>query len=221
LVAFDGEIAAPLLLVMAVVTAASGRARWAAIGFGAVAGVLYRAYAPPQILVRPTELSTPDTVSILVSSVLLAVFAAVLLWPGRTGWPAGDERTVVCGLAAVSAGYGLTTFSVTAGVLIGGPGGGFFAGHMIATICWIAAAAALFGVAARRGRADRSLPIGAGLALVAAATAKLFLFDLGTLDGIFRVVVFIVTGLLMLGMGAGYARLLAQQDARRPDNAGV
>ena len=35
--------------------------------------------------------------------------------------------------------------------------------------------------------------------------AKLFLFDLGTLDGIFRVAVFIVVGLVLLGMGAGYA----------------
>jgi uncharacterized membrane protein len=43
---------------------------------------------------------------------------------------------------------------------------------------------------------------------------KLFLFDLGTLDGIFRVVVFIAVGLALLGMGAGYARLLAQQDDR-------
>ena len=44
--------------------------------------------------------------------------------------------------------------------------------------------------------------------------AKLFLFDLGTLDGIFRVVVFIVVGLVLLGMGAGYARLLEKQDQR-------
>ena len=71
-------------------------------------------------------------------------------------------------------------------------------------------AAALFGYAARLPRAERSLPIGGGLALVAAAMAKLFLFDLGTLDGIFRVVVFIVVGLVLLGMGAGYARLLEQ-----------
>ena len=39
--------------------------------------------------------------------------------------------------------------------------------------------------------------------------AKLFLFDLGTLDGIFRVIVFIVVGLVLLGMGAGYARRLS------------
>jgi uncharacterized membrane protein len=45
--------------------------------------------------------------------------------------------------------------------------------------------------------------------------AKLFLFDLSTLDGIFRVAVFIVVGLVLLGMGAGYARFLDKQD-RRP-----
>jgi uncharacterized membrane protein len=100
-------------------------------------------------------------------------------------------------------------------VLIGGPGGGFFAGHMAATICWIAMASGLFGYAARRPKAQRSLLIGGGLALVAAAMAKLFLFDLGTLDGIFRVAVFIVVGLVLLGMGAGYARLLVQQDHHR------
>jgi len=44
------------------------------------------------------------------------------------------------------------------------------------------------------------------LALTGAATAKLFLFDLATLDGIFRVAAFIVVGLVLLSMGAGYAR---------------
>ena len=111
--------------------------------------------------------------------------------------------------------YAITTFTVTAGVLVGGESGGFFAGHMAATICWIAMAAALFGYAARLPRDDRSLPIGGGLALVAGAMAKLFLFDLGTLDGMFRVAVFIVVGLVLLGMGAGYARLLAQQDQQQ------
>jgi uncharacterized membrane protein len=52
------------------------------------------------------------------------------------------------------------------------------------------------------------------MALVAAAMVKLFLFDLGTLDGIFGVVVFIVVGLALLGMGAGYTRVLVRQDDR-------
>jgi hypothetical protein len=60
------------------------------------------------------------------------------------------------------------------------------------------------------------LPIAGGIALLAAVKAKLFLFDLGTLDGIFRGVVFIVVGLALLGVGAGCARLLAQQDEQTP-----
>jgi len=80
-------------------------------------------------------------------------------------------------------------------------------------------AAALLIYATRVSRAYRSLPIGGGLALVAAAMAKLFLFDLGTLDGIFRIVVFIVVGLVLLGLGAGYARLLEQQDQQQHQRA--
>ncbi|MDY6999736.1 MAG: DUF2339 domain-containing protein, partial [Actinomycetota bacterium] len=106
------------------------------------------------------------------------------------------------------------------GVLIAGDRGGFFAGHMVATICWIALAAALFGYAARLPRPQRSVPLGGGLGLVAAAVAKLFLFDLGTLDGIFRVAVFIVVGLVLLGMGAGYARLLEKQDRQDLQSGG-
>ena len=154
--------------------------------------------------------------SVLVSSVLLiaAVVAIVWSWVGRGVVDSDAVRILLAGLAVVVV-YAVTTFTVTAGVLVGGESGGFFAGHMAATICWIAMAAALFVYAARQSRDDRSLPIAGGLALVAAAMAKLFLFDLGTLDGMFRVAVFIVVGLVLLGMGAGYARLLAQQDQQQ------
>lgn len=216
-VAFDGEVAAPLLLAMAAVIAVAGRqdtvARWAALGFAGLGGALYLAYAPPGALVRAVPLSGPDTVAVLVSSVLVigAAVAIARSWTGRV--PVDAARMVWAGVAA-AAGYAVTAFMVTAGVLLGGTGGGFFAGHVAATVCWMAAAAVLFGYAARRPRAQRPLFLGAGLALVTAAVAKLFLFDLGTLDGIFRVTVFLVVGLILLGMGAGYARLLAAQDQR-------
>ncbi len=75
-------------------------------------------------------------------------------------------------------------------------------------------AAALLWYAQRTAdRAARTAPIVAGLTLTGAATAKLLLFDLGTLDGIFRVVVFIVVGLALLAMGTGYARSLARNDS--------
>ncbi len=216
-VAFDGEVAAPVLLAMAVVIAVAGRrdgvARVVAAGFGVIGGLLYVSYAPPASLVHATLLSRPDAVTVLVSSILLiaAVIAIVWSWIGRGVLDTDTVRLLLATLGVVIV-YAVTTFAVTAGVLAGGEGGGFFAGQMAATICWIAMAAALFGFAARRPREDRSLSIAGGLALVAGSMAKLFLFDLGTLDGMFRVAVFIVVGLVLLGMGAGYARLLAQQD---------
>jgi Predicted membrane protein (DUF2339) len=216
-VAFDGEIAGPLLLAMAVVVAIAGRrddiARWAAVGFGVAGGALYLGIASVSTLVTATALSTPAAVSTLVSSLLAAASAVAIVWSwvDRRAVDGEVARVLWAGSAAVVT-YAFTMVCVTFGVLVGGEGGGFFAGHMVATIGWIALAAGLFGYAARRPKAERSLPIGGGLALVAAAMAKLFLFDLGTLDGIFRVAVFIVVGLVLLGMGAGYARLLAQQD---------
>jgi len=208
-VAFDGTIAGPVLLAMAVVVAVAGRrddvARWAAFGFAIVGAGVHLSYSPPNALLEPTEIATAAGISTLVSSMLLAAAAVAIVW----SWGSA-ARVLWAGAVAVII-YAVTSFSVTAGLLIGGERG-FFAGHMAATICWIAMAAAVFGYAAHLPRADRSVPIGGGLGLVAAAVAKLFLFDLGTLDGIFRVTVFIVVGLILLGMGAGYARLLERQD---------
>jgi uncharacterized membrane protein len=218
-VAFEGAVAGPLLLATGTVVAVAGRdsavARWSAMGFGVVGGVYYLASAPPSDLAFATEVSTPTAVSTLIASLLAVACAVTIAWV----WVSRDQTDrdvagVLWATAAVIAMYAITMFTVTAGVLLGGDGSGFFSGHVAATICWIALAAIVFRYAARLPRAQRSLPIGAGMALVAASMAKLFLFDLGTLDGIFRVIVFIVVGLALLGMGAGYARLLSQHDER-------
>ena len=208
--AFDGKVAGPVLLAMAVVIAVAGRhdsvARWAAIGFGIVGAAAHLTYSPPDMLLEVTQTDTAAGLSTLVSSVLLAAVAVTVVW----SWGRAESALWVAAVAVVV--YAVTSFTVTAGMLISADDGGFYAGHMAATIIWIAMAAALFVYAARVPRDDRSVPIGGGLGLVAAAMAKLFLFDLGTLDGIFRVAVFIVVGLILLGMGAGYARLLEKQD---------
>jgi uncharacterized membrane protein len=215
-VAFDGRVAGPLLLAMAAVVAVAGRddvvARWAAIGFGAIGAAVHLEWARPGTLLEPTAVAASTAASTLASSVLLAAAAVAIAWSWRSA-----DRAPWAGAAAV-VGYAVTSFTVTAGVLIGGPGRGFFAGHTVATICWMAMAAGLFGYALRLPRADRSMPIAGGLGLVAAAMAKLFLFDLGTLDGMFRVVVFIVGGLILLAMGSGYARLLDRQDRLTSQN---
>lgn len=217
-VGFAAPVAGPVLLSMAVLAAVAGRhsaaAQWSAALFGGVGGLYQLSMAGPATLTSATVLTTPHAISVLISSLLLGGYAAVQCWSARLRLDRDLVRLLLSGAAMVLV-YAVTAFTVTAGVFIAGPDGGFLAGQMAATICWIAMAAALFGYAARRPRTDRSLPIGAGMALVAAAVTKLFVFDLGTLDGMFRVAVFIVVGLVLLGMGAGYARLLSQQDQQR------
>ena len=213
-VAFDGPVAAPLLLAMAAVVAVGGRAsavaRWCAVAFGVVGALYYLGYAPPEMLTSATSVATGIAVSTLIASLLVVAGAVAITW----SWIGKSDDAIRLGWTAVAliGMYAVTMFTVTAGVLFGGEVHGFFAGHVAATICWIGLAAGVFRYAVKLPREERSVPIGAGMALVAAAMSKLFLFDLGTLDGIFRVVVFIVVGLVLLGMGAGYARLLAQQD---------
>ncbi len=222
-VAFAGYVEGPVLLGLSLVVGVAGRrsvvARWVAAGFATIGAMLYLAFAPPETLLSAVEPSAAGAVSTLVSSVLLVATALVIAWTWTRGARLDvDTVRLVWAGAAVVALYAVTMFTVTAGVLFGGDGG-FLAGHMVATICWIAAAAALFVLARRRPGGDaRTVPLAGGLGLTAAATAKLFLFDLGTLDGMFRVAAFIVVGLVLLGMGANYARSLAAVD-RGPANS--
>lgn len=222
LVAFAGMVAGPVLLAMSALVAVGARrdlvGRCAAIGFALVGGMFYLDHAPPHQLVEATPLSGPATLSVVISSVLLigAVTAIVWTWSATSATAASETvRLVWLGGAAVI-GYAATTMTVTIGVALAGDEVGFLAGHMAATLGWIATAASAFWYAARRQGTSRSMLIGGGLVLVAAATGKLFLFDLGTLDGMYRVVLFIVGGLVLLAMGAGYARFLAQQPEAGP-----
>ncbi|CAJ1507712.1 DUF2339 domain-containing protein [[Mycobacterium] holstebronense] len=218
--ALHGSVLAPVLLAMAVVVGVAGRtggvARWVAAGFGFAGAIVYLRYAAPDYLISATTMSSADTVSTLTASLLMIALVVVMARayaaaPNTN--PANTPILAVAGGALI--GYAVTAFTVTAGVAIGGTGGGFLTGHMAATLCWIVMAAVLLRYALRLDdRGARTWAITAGLALTAAATAKLFLFDLGTLDGMFRVAAFIVAGLLLLGMGTGYARSLAQQDER-------
>ncbi|OBI89335.1 DUF2339 domain-containing protein, partial [Mycobacterium asiaticum] len=214
-VAFAGYIEAPVLLALAVVVAVAGRrdavARWSATGFGVIGTVLFYSYVPLRVLVRATAIPTPIAVSTLAASLLVITFAVVMTRTCVGANRDSDVSGLLIAAASTVVVYAVTAFTVTAGVLVGGTAGGFLAGHMAATICWIGGAAALFVYALRLDESERRTePITAGLALTGAAMAKLFLFDLATLDGIFRVAAFIIVGLVLLGMGAGYARSLAR-----------
>ncbi|MDC8993514.1 DUF2339 domain-containing protein [Mycobacterium marinum] len=215
-VAFDGHVEGPILLALAIVVAIAGRhdrmALWAAAGFGIVGLGLYYSYAPLHALLTATVMPTSIAVSTLAASLLSIAFVVAMSRAcAGIGGQNRDIRRILAAVGGVLVIYAVTAFTVTAGVLIAGTEAGFLAGHMAATICWIAVAAALFVYALRvADRERRTAPISAGLALTGAATAKLFLFDLATLDGIFRVAAFIVVGLVLLAMGTGYARSLAR-----------
>jgi uncharacterized membrane protein len=219
-VAFDGYLDGPVLLAVAIIVAVAGRrdavARWAAAGFGAIGICLLFAYAPLGALLTATAVPTRIAVSVMATGLLAVALVLAMAWACSDLWRRDPDIARVLGaLGGGMAVYAVTAFTVTAGVLAGGTSG-FLAGHMAATICWIGMAAALFGYALRLpNRERRTAPITAGLALTAAATAKLFLFDLATLDGIFRVAAFIVVGLVLLSMGAGYARSLAAATVKR------
>ncbi|MCV6975795.1 DUF2339 domain-containing protein [Mycobacterium bourgelatii] len=220
--AFAGYLEGPVLLAMAIIVAIAGRhdavARWIAAGFGIIGAAMFYSYAPLFVLIRATARPTSIAVSTLAASVLVVAFVVVLAraWLGVDRTQRNSDLAWILGVAGGSLViYAVTAFTVTAGVLTGGANGGFLAGHMAATICWIGMAAGLFVYALRLAAGERrTAPITAGLVLTGAATAKLFLFDLATLDGIFRVAAFIVVGLVLLSMGAGYARSLASSSPR-------
>jgi uncharacterized membrane protein len=75
------------------------------------------------------------------------------------------------------------------------------------TLSWTVVAAVLLACGAR-WPAMRV----AGMVLVAAAVAKLILFDLVALDGLARVAAFLGAGLLLLAAGTRYARLVAEAE---------
>lgn len=118
---------------------------------------------------------------------------------------------VPIGLVAL---YGAAGIVVTAGLLIAPVPLGFVTAHAVVTVSWTVVALVLLA----RGLSDRwgdsttqaALRV-AGLVLVAAAVAKLLLFDLVALDGLARVAAFVGAGLVLLTAGARYARAVARR----------
>ncbi|WJG12332.1 DUF2339 domain-containing protein [Gordonia sp. Swx-4] len=214
LVCFDGTVAVSAVLGLATVTALVARA-WSATslvllaGSTVIWGIGFAALLddmPPYVLAQARLVEDNASLSILVGSMLAAV-GAIAIAVGWTRLTAGDLARVAYAAAGVVVVYAVTAISVNAGVLFAGADG-FLGGHVVATTCWVVLAGAALAFARRHTGNERTAAVTGGLVLVAAAMAKLFLFDLATLDGIFRVLVFIVTGLILLGLGAWYARAL-------------
>ncbi|MGW5145389.1 DUF2339 domain-containing protein [Rhodococcus koreensis] len=183
--------------------------------FTVVGGLAFAIAAPPFVLVDEYRALDALGVSTVLSSLVLAGTVFLFVWYAHTLKLLSTADTqpwwVLAGLVIL---YAVTTATVSAGTALTGTSAGFIAGHCAATIAWMAAATAalVFGLA-RRDYAHTAL--GVGLGLTAAALAKLFLFDLATLDGLFRVLAFLVVGLLLLLAGTRYAREFAEREAGR------
>ncbi|MFC9893452.1 DUF2339 domain-containing protein [Nocardia sp. NPDC127579] len=155
-----------------------------------------------------------DLPTALAAVLALAVLAVAAWGLRRAATPAGDDtvRSLLGLGGGVAALYAVTAVTVSIGVATGATDG-FLIGHSAATIGWMAAATAalLYGLRnLTRSTAIAKLALGSGLLVTAAALAKLFLFDLATLDGLVRVAAFLVVGVLLLLAGTRYARAFAE-----------
>lgn len=228
--AFEQTVVVPALLAVAfglagasLITPSDAEAaafatmmRVVAAAVGALGSLGLLALCPPWDLIVAPDIAVGQSLSVIIASLLALAATVTLAASVQRATSSADTGRLVWAIAAVAAVYQCTQIAVHIGILAGGRDGGFLGGHMAATIGWVVVAAALLGYATRIRGTTRALLVGAGLALTAAAVGKLFLFDLATLDGLFRVIAFIVVGLVLLALGAGYARLLDNADDTAP-----
>jgi uncharacterized membrane protein len=217
-VGLDGAPAVLAVLgeaVVAALVAVGLRSRFAMItalvlgGLGWIAAI--QRDAPIATLVEFTIApAIPALVTAIAASVLiLALAAALLVAGGRLGWirPDASRAAVWVPIGLVGL-YGAAGVVVNAALLVSPTVTGFTAGHAIVTVSWTVGALVLLA----RGLRRPALRV-AGLVLVAAAVAKLVLFDLVALDGLARVAAFLGAGLVLLAAGTRYARLVAEAEA--------
>lgn len=213
--AFDGDARAIALLGEALVIAVLAtrirlRAALVPAGAFAVIGLVLALVTAvnPALVVAPPRFwwSVGDSVGLGLTGLVLAATAITLCWAVfRLGVLPDGERAphgwVPAGVVAL---YGSTATLLSIGLLLSPDRAGFLVGHVLVTVAWTVGAFVLL----LRGVDAVPLRV-AGLSLVAASLAKLVLFDLSSLDGMARVAAFLVAGLVLLGAGARYARLVA------------
>lgn len=209
-----GTLAVLAEAIVAGVLAAVLRSRFALVTgmvFGglAVVSALVSA-APLSALVRFPSLTDPGRLitAASVSALVLVLAGTLLVAGGKVGWIRPDASAaalwVPIGLVGL---YGAAGLVVEPALLVSPDRGGFTAGHALVTVSWTVAALVLLA----RGISRPALRI-AGLVLVAAAVAKLVLFDLIALDGLARVGAFLGAGLVLLAAGTRYTRLVAEAE---------
>jgi uncharacterized membrane protein len=230
-VALDGTARSAVLLgqgvaLLVVAAALRSRAVLAVGGVFAGIGVLsaVAVHVPPSALAShpsaPFVLgTTPQRAALLaavtMSALVLAAAVVALVASARAGLLDADARAArlwaPVGLVGL---YGVTGLVIAVALLLSPTRSGFVAGHAAVTVSWTVVAVVLLA----RGIRRPALRV-AGLVLVAAAVAKLVLFDLVALDGLARVAAFLGAGLLLLAAGTRYARLVAEAEPEAPEPA--
>ncbi|MEU2033457.1 DUF2339 domain-containing protein [Nocardia amamiensis] len=210
-----------LIVALAFLGVAGQQRSRVAAGIGAAfavfGGLALLNVAGPDVLASQARSEANLGSATVLGAVLALTVVAMALWCARRlpGMAVGGELQWIA--ASVAGLYAVTAATVSIGVATGARNG-FLIGHSAATILWMAGATAalLFGLRRLAGApAVAKLALGSGLLVTAAALAKLFLFDLATLDGLVRVAAFLVVGILLLLAGTRYARAFADAKADR------
>ncbi|UMP03172.1 DUF2339 domain-containing protein [Amycolatopsis sp. EV170708-02-1] len=212
---FDGSARSGILIGEAVLLALVALwtkkhvALFGGMGFAVIGGMIALVIdVPPTLffLIR----NRPDADLAAAFLVALAILAASITLPWvshRLGlFKAAAENVAPWILAGLCGLYGAGAL-VLCGALLVVPGrSGFLLGHVVITVSWTVAALVLL----IRGISAVNLRV-IGFVLVGAAVLKLVLFDLSALDGLARVAAFLIAGLVLLGAGTRYAKLVASR----------
>lgn len=183
---------------------AAGRepsACWAGAALGGMGlAVALEQYGATVTLLDEAVRRGAGTAPVIAAAALALVFALTAAWRLLPQVPE-ETRNLVgvgCGVAALGA---ATALLANLGWALGGAEGARW-GHGVATVAWITTGAYLLLQRRHDWGATGNV---AGLALIAGAVTKLFLFDLAALDGAVRVIAFLLVGITLLGVGAAYA----------------
>ncbi len=136
----------------------------------------------------------------LVAVVAVALSAVALRLQAIPRLPSARPLWTIVGVLLL---YGTASATMALVLMTRADRTAFLFGHTLITLSWVVLAIVLL----LRGIRAAHLRV-AGLVLTGVSLAKLFLFDLGTLDGVARVIAFLFAGLVLLAAGVRYARLV-------------
>ncbi|MFE6611812.1 DUF2339 domain-containing protein [Amycolatopsis sp. NPDC057786] len=212
---FDGSarsailIGEGILLALVALWTKKHVALFGGLGFAVMGGMIALVFdVPPTLffLIR----NRPDADLAAAFLVALAILAVSITLPWvahRLGlFKAAAENVVPWLFAGVCGLYGAGAMVLCGAMLVVPGRSGFLVGHVVITVSWTVAALVLLV----RGISAVNLRV-IGFVLVGAAVLKLVLFDLAALDGLARVAAFLIAGLVLLGAGSRYAKLVASR----------